>query len=194
MAMPGSARCSCGRCTFILKDYHSPPGPRARKHRGKAGALIKDVSERQVLLVQSRGRLWGCPKGSREEGETYAEAAVREVREETGIVLRERQLGRRIAIHPDAVYYVLEVRRDEIELGLEDEFDVTGIGWFGIQCLRQLDVYGGGLTSQTRRVVAREFGLGVRRLLPRPEPSKAGTERASSPIPAGTSSGIRADT
>lgn len=40
-----------------------------------------------VLLVQSRGAgtRWAIPGGGREDGETYADATVRESREETGI-------------------------------------------------------------------------------------------------------------
>lgn len=43
--------------------------------------------EPTVLLVQSRGAgtRWAIPGGGREDGETYADAAVRETREETGI-------------------------------------------------------------------------------------------------------------
>ena len=41
---------------------------------------------RRVLMILGRGGTeWGLPGGGREDGETYEEAAVREVREETGV-------------------------------------------------------------------------------------------------------------
>jgi len=42
--------------------------------------------ERSVLMILGRGGTeWGLPGGGREDGETYERAAVREVREETGV-------------------------------------------------------------------------------------------------------------
>lgn len=62
------------------------------------GVLAVVVEGDRVLLVQ-RGRepdkgLWGYPGGHVEEGETLAEAALRELAEETGVVARpDGQLG-----------------------------------------------------------------------------------------------------
>jgi 8-oxo-dGTP pyrophosphatase MutT (NUDIX family) len=42
--------------------------------------------EERVLLILGRGgHAWGIPGGGREDGETFEEGALREVREETGI-------------------------------------------------------------------------------------------------------------
>ena len=54
------------------------------------GAIVVDEGD---LLVVRRGRppgqgLWSVPGGRVERGETMAEALVREVREETGLVVR----------------------------------------------------------------------------------------------------------
>lgn len=51
--------------------------------------------QRQYLLLKriaSHGAFWQSVTGSLEEGETHAQAAVREVREETGIETREKDL------------------------------------------------------------------------------------------------------
>lgn len=51
-----------------------------------AGGLV--VRNREVLLIRDRYGRWTFPKGHLEEGETERQAALREVREETGIHCR----------------------------------------------------------------------------------------------------------
>lgn len=102
-----------------------------------AGGLVVRGSE--VLLISTAGgRRWQLPKGHLEPGEQPAEAAVREVREETGVSGRvvaplpgidytfiERGL-RRIQKHVD--YFLLEY-----ESGSETDFDpheVVSARWF----------------------------------------------------------------
>jgi len=52
-------------------------------HIEAAGGLVKKVGG-QILFIFRFGR-WDLPKGKMEENETYAETAVREVTEETGV-------------------------------------------------------------------------------------------------------------
>lgn len=59
-----------------------------------AGGLV--VNNRgQILFVQEYGYYWGLPRGRIERGETAAQAAIREIEEETGLKLLEpmRDLG-----------------------------------------------------------------------------------------------------
>jgi 8-oxo-dGTP pyrophosphatase MutT (NUDIX family) len=59
-------------------------------HQHSAGGLI--VRSGRILLISTQeGRRWQLPKGHIEEGETPEQAAVREVREETGITVRARE-------------------------------------------------------------------------------------------------------
>lgn len=53
----------------------------------------------QVLLIRDRFGRWTVPKGHVEEGERPEEAALREIREETGIT------GRVVAALPPTTYY-----------------------------------------------------------------------------------------
>src|SRR5688572_23899666 len=55
--------------------------------RAAGGVVFRDVSGRlEVLLIATHGtRRWSLPKGRIEQGESAEVAAVREVREETGI-------------------------------------------------------------------------------------------------------------
>jgi 8-oxo-dGTP diphosphatase len=56
-------------------------------HVGAAGALVR--SENGVLLVyHSGGEQWGTPGGGHEPGESLAETAQREIREETATTCR----------------------------------------------------------------------------------------------------------
>ena len=57
-----------------------------------AGGLVKN--ERKEYLFIYRNDTWDLPKGKIEKGETIKSAAVREVEEECGIVIKK--LGRRI--------------------------------------------------------------------------------------------------
>ena len=90
----------------IVIDY-GPPGPR-------------------VLLVhRPRYDDWSFPKGKLEEGETVEEAALREVREETGLecrIIRELAVARynyqtrNKGLKPKAVHYFLMERlSDEVD-------------------------------------------------------------------------------
>ena len=77
-------------------------GASADKRPAIAAAVI--VQDGRLLLVQRRvteGSLsWQLPAGAVEDGETFAEAAVRETGEETGLVVAAvTTLGERV--HPD---------------------------------------------------------------------------------------------
>lgn len=52
-----------------------------------AGAILftQEGGVRRYVLVMEKNGSYGMPKGHVEPGETYAEAALREIREETGI-------------------------------------------------------------------------------------------------------------
>ncbi|MGE5589787.1 MAG: NUDIX hydrolase [Bacillota bacterium] len=49
------------------------------------GVVYRTVGSGQLLLIQDRYGRWTLPKGKVEPGETVEEAALREIREETGI-------------------------------------------------------------------------------------------------------------
>jgi 8-oxo-dGTP pyrophosphatase MutT (NUDIX family) len=107
------------------------------EHQHSAGGLV--VRDGRVLLIATAGgRRWQLPKGHVEEGETSEAAAIREVREETGVV------GRVVATLPSIRYSFVErgTRRIRKQVdyyllayveGSEADFDpneVDGASWF----------------------------------------------------------------
>ncbi len=95
-----------------------------------------------VLLILHRGDddpAWTLPGGTREDGETYEEAAVREVREETGIdatldapylALRERcrpEDGDDVCVHGLWVYFDATYDGGSIDV---QPGELRGAAWF----------------------------------------------------------------
>ena len=100
----------------------SPPAPAIA-----AAVIVKDG---RVLLVQRRvkeGSLsWQFPAGAVEEGESPGAAAVRETREETGLIVAEiKILGERL--HPATgrmmIYVACNLVAGEARVADEDELD-----------------------------------------------------------------------
>jgi 8-oxo-dGTP pyrophosphatase MutT (NUDIX family) len=102
-----------------------------------AGGLVVEAG--QILLISTRsGRRWQLPKGHIEMGETPEQAAVREIREETGVT------GRIVAALPGVEYWYVERGQARIHKtvdyflldyihGTTEDFDATevsGASWF----------------------------------------------------------------
>ena len=103
----------------------------------KAGGFIIDPSTHKILLVQSRGQLWGPPKGTIQDNESIEDCAIREVMEETGIQLNRAQfIGQPTLVKNKAMYYTVELNEANFEPQNHiSDNDANGIGWFNIECL-----------------------------------------------------------
>ena len=107
--------------------------------RLKAGMFLYDPKSKKVLLVQSRGHLWGLPKGTLNNDESFPACAVREVREETGLNISEEKLDRSVSIKGRARYYYIEMEECKVCVQLEDkDNDANAVGWVNIDCLKEL--------------------------------------------------------
>src|SRR4051812_33371250 len=93
----------------LLND---PQAPKANNLIPAASAIVVDDAGRILLHKRTDNEYWSIPGGAMEPGETIAETAVREVREETGIEARvERLLGVYSNPHHVTVYDDGEVRQ-----------------------------------------------------------------------------------
>lgn len=63
-------------------------------------AAVFDEEERLLVMDRSDGTGWGLPGGKLNVGESTAEAAVREVREETGVEVRPAELVDTYPVEP----------------------------------------------------------------------------------------------
>lgn len=127
--------CRDGCCPVKIKTYRPTPRYFNRNYR-KAGVFIYDPHEDRVLLVQSRGHLWGPPKGTLNIGEQERHCAVREVKEETGLDISPDDFTKAVKIRNRAIYYYLEM--DTCDINVQDSMednDANGITWMKMGCL-----------------------------------------------------------
>jgi 8-oxo-dGTP pyrophosphatase MutT (NUDIX family) len=107
-----------------------------------AGGVIYRRSEDQVeVALIHTGKRWGLPKGHVEKGERIEETAVREVREETGLLGKlDRKLGqisytyrgksrdgRPIRIAKRVTFFLLEYVEGEVHA---HDYEVDEARWF----------------------------------------------------------------
>ena len=128
--------CKCKQCFFDITPYVEMRFKIYKGSRSKAGAVISD-EKGNVILVQSRGNLWGFPKGSLEEGESPITGAIREVSEETGIKLSPCQLGEKIRVNR-STYFLVKIKRKSLSVQKFPDNDVNAITWINPMCLEEL--------------------------------------------------------
>lgn len=110
--------------------------------RDKAGVIIYDKYNDKILLVQSKGNLWGPPKGTFENGENSVNCAKRELKEETGIDIDEDILknAHTFRIY-NSTYFFIEKRECELYIQNKEKNDANGLGWIKIACLADMIEY-----------------------------------------------------
>lgn len=137
--------CDNNCCKIIIEPYIQTNTSLNGTNSGfdkKAGVLIyKQVpnEEIKVLLVQSKGNFWGFPKGKIEENEKSRECALRELKEETGIILQSQDLKECICIHNKALYFIYNIQEELGSIQTDyEENDVNGITWMKLSCVKNM--------------------------------------------------------
>ncbi|MGH9458626.1 MAG: NUDIX hydrolase [Thermoanaerobaculia bacterium] len=114
------------------------PKRNVRVERSSGGVVVaRRGGEPHVAMIATRERTrWGLPKGAPDDGETSAEAAVREVREETGLaaeVLAPLETieyffkAGGLLIHKFVDFFLMAYRGGELQPQLEEVDDAV---WF----------------------------------------------------------------
>jgi ADP-ribose pyrophosphatase YjhB (NUDIX family) len=78
--------------------YNDPDAPRANSLVVGSSAVVVDGENRILLQRRSDSGNWALPGGAMDIGETFAESALREVKEETGFDVR---IDRIVGIYSD---------------------------------------------------------------------------------------------
>ena len=149
--------CRDGCCVVQTNTYKSVKRFYNRNYR-KAGVFIYDPKEKRVLLVQSRGHLWGPPKGSLNIDEKEIDCAIREVKEETGLNISNYNFSHCINIRNRAVYYYVEMNTCAINVqdDMEDN-DANGITWIKVSCLENAIIDGNMVLNHYAKIVFWKF-------------------------------------
>ena len=143
----------------VMPYFHKKdPFEKVRRKRRKAGVVIYDPKEDRVLLVQSRGHLWGPPKGTLNYRETERECAVREVKEEVGLEISMNDFTGATKIKNKAQYFYVEMDTGDVTVQKHIlENDANGVGWIKTKCLEQCIIDGMISLNQHCRIVLKRF-------------------------------------
>ena len=135
-----------GRTEYL----NDPVAPKPNSLVPAAGVLAVDNQDRVLLQRRRDTGQWAIPMGKQELGETVAQCAIRETREETGVLVEVTGL---LGIYSDPAHIVAygdgEIRQEYevILLGRPMNGEPTAndeasaAGWFTAEELKDLDIH-----------------------------------------------------
>ena len=121
----------------------------------KCGGIILNKTFDKILLVcnnYSPDEKWGLPKGHRENNETYATCASREINEETGLNIYLNDTMTKIKVFN--TFYFPVITDDSKKLEPIDTNEIKYARWFNINQLKNIS-----LNRDTRCVIKTKFNL-----------------------------------
>ena len=117
--------------------------PKFKREISAGGVIFRKSGSTLEIALTSRddGQVWCLPKGLVDEGESLEQTALREVREETGLVGKLVQKiaetkywyyskWEQVRISKIVHFYLLECLRGNIE---EHDFEVDEVRWFPLE-------------------------------------------------------------
>jgi ADP-ribose pyrophosphatase YjhB (NUDIX family) len=140
-----------------IDHFNDPNAPKATSIVPSTTAVVQDSAGRIVLVRRKDNDLWALPGGGMEPGESIEDAAVREVLEETGLVVEVTGL---IGVYTNP-HHVMEYSDGEVrqqfslcyttvliggELRIDDES--TDIAWVAPEQIESLPMH----PSMRRRI------------------------------------------
>ncbi|WP_132115185.1 NUDIX hydrolase [Actinocrispum wychmicini] len=133
------------------KDFYNDPGaPVANSITVAVSVVIQNKTGELLLIRRTDNNLYSIPGGGQEVGESLAQTAVREVREETGITVRVVGV---IGVYSDPKHVIAytdgEVkqefsicfRAEPISGTLQTSSESSEVQWISLKDLRGLDMH-----------------------------------------------------
>lgn len=117
-----------------------------RKKRICCGGILlyheinRTINKIYVIIVRGRSSFkWGLPKGGIESNETHIECAMREIKEETGLMVNFNQNHKRVKIH-STYYYIIKLSRKYTNIDPIDKDEIIDIKWIDINDIDKYNV------------------------------------------------------
>jgi len=107
---------------------------------------LQKTDEEKILMVNNKGAGWSLPGGAVEQGETFKEALIREVMEETNLTI---EAGDIIAVNEaifkekghHALFITFKANIIAGEVSIKDTDEIKDIEWVDIQKANELMPY-----------------------------------------------------
>lgn len=109
-------------------------------------AFIYKEEEKKILMVNNKGEGWSLPGGAVEKMETLEQAVIREVKEETNLIIEIDEI---LAVNEaffeskkhHALFITFKATIIESEISIMDKEEITEIAWIDIEEANELMPY-----------------------------------------------------
>jgi ADP-ribose pyrophosphatase YjhB (NUDIX family) len=107
----------------------------------KAGVILVNSNDEILLVFGKNEQKWSIPKGHIEKGETTEFAAHRELFEETGVVIEDRDRYKRGVMISNIFYFIYHTdRKIDVSENKVDNSEVDTVTWMDQNIVNTLDI------------------------------------------------------